>query len=152
MAFDFGLKRIGVAIGNLVLKIPHPLATITGSNKYVKLEQIGELIEKWRPQILVVGMPSKHLNTEQVDSYNMSLADLQKNQLVDSINNFKRMLLNKFKIEVIIIDESYSSVIAESQLYEQGIKANAHRNKLDQLAACNILQTYFTILSEKNDI
>ena len=152
MAFDFGLQRIGVAIGNTILKIPHPLITITGDNKYAKLEQIGDLISEWKPQVLIVGIPISNINQDSSVYLDVNLVNLQKRQLIDSINNFKRMLFNKFNLEVILINEEYSSSMAEIQLYEQGIKSKDHLNKLDQLAACNILQTYFTILSEKNDI
>ncbi len=146
MAFDFGLERIGVAIGNTMLKIPHPLTTITGNNKYVKLEQIAVLIEKWNPQLLVVGMPSMNADVNSIG--------IQKKQLIDSINNFARMLRNKFSLDTQLVNEEYSSSLAESQLYEQGISSRSHKGKLDQLAACNILERYFNIstISEKNDI
>ena len=137
MAFDFGLERIGVAIGNTLLKIPHPLITITGKNKYLKLEQIEVLVDKWQPSLFIVGMPIIQDGAEAINL-------MQKEQLINSIKNFKRMLQNKFGLEVMFINEEYSSSLAEGQLYEQGISSKSHKGKLDQLAACSILQTYFT--------
>lgn len=144
MAFDFGLERIGVAIGNTMLQIPHPLATITGNNKYVKLEQIAALVDKWRPQLLVIGMPCVSEGEHEKNIH--ETARLQKAQLVNSINNFKRMLHNKFGLAIELINEDYSSVVAKLQLHEQGVASKAHKGKLDQLAACNIMQTYFSTL------
>ena len=83
MAFDFGLERIGVAIGNTLLKIPHPLITITGKNKYLKLEQIEVLVDKWQPSLFIVGMPIIQDGAEAINL-------MQKEQLINSIKNFKR--------------------------------------------------------------
>ena len=56
LAFDFGAKRIGVANGDLSLRIAHPLTTIEGANNEAKLDAIGALVSEWRPVLFVVGI------------------------------------------------------------------------------------------------
>lgn len=131
MAFDYGEARVGVAMGNSLLQIPHPLATICAEGMWPKIDQIGELILKWQPQLLIVGCPHAHDNPQKI-------------QLVNTINNFAKRLGRKFNLSVIIINEDFSSAHASSLLNEQGVYGREQKGKLDQLAACSILQTYFS--------
>ena len=64
LAFDFGEKRIGVAIGEHLLGIAHPLTTISSEANGERFRIIGELIVEWQPQKLVVGLPF-HLDGEE---------------------------------------------------------------------------------------
>ena len=57
LAFDFGQKRIGVAVGNLGLGLAHPLATISSAEQDEQFESIFQLIGEWQPVLLVVGLP-----------------------------------------------------------------------------------------------
>jgi putative Holliday junction resolvase len=118
MAFDFGQNRIGVATGNTQLKIAHPLETITGLNKFAKLDKIAKLVTVWNPQLFIVGKPA---NT----------------------NKFANRLRHRFATPVSFIDEDYTSSLACSQLNEQNIFGRKQYEKLDQLSACAILETYF---------
>lgn len=126
MAFDFGQSRIGVATGNSELKIPHPLMTITGRNRFDKLDKIAKLVEKWQPQLLVVGKPRSN-----------------ETEILLSINKFAKRLKHRFNLPVDFIDEDYSSSLASEQLNEQNVFGIEQKAKLDQLAACAILETYF---------
>jgi putative Holliday junction resolvase len=128
MAFDFGESRIGVATGNTLLKIAHPLDTVTGQNKFDKLDKIAKLIEKWQPMLLVIGKPG---NEED------------KTKLLASINKFANRLSYKFNLPVNFVNEDYTSSLASGQLNEQHIFGRKQSGKLDQLAACAILETYF---------
>jgi putative Holliday junction resolvase len=128
MAFDFGEARIGVAFGNDLLKIAHPLTTVMGKNKHEKLDKIGQLIKQWQPNILVVGVPSQTEN---------------KQLLLAAINKFVSRLKHRFNLVVELVVEDYSSYIASEQLDEQLIYGIKQKKALDQLAACAILQRYF---------
>ena len=128
MAFDFGESRIGVAIGNTLLKIPHPVLTVTGRNKFEKLAKIGKLIDEWHPTRLVVGIPSPNQD---------------KQPLIDSIKRFSNRLIHNFKLPIDFVNEDYTSSIASIQLNEQAIYGIKQKEKLDSLAACSILQMYF---------
>lgn len=131
MAFDYGEARIGVATGNTLLKIAHPLVTITGEGMWNKIDQLEELVTKWQPQLLVVGIPN-------------ASEDPQKIQLINTINNFAKRLRRKFNLPVTLIAEDFSSADAAMLLEEQAVYGKAQKGKLDQLAACAILQTYFS--------
>ncbi len=58
LAFDFGEKRIGVAVGNTITKTSEPLKIIQEKNQEDKFKAIEQLIQEWQPQILVVGLPT----------------------------------------------------------------------------------------------
>ncbi|MBX9867520.1 MAG: Holliday junction resolvase RuvX [Burkholderiales bacterium] len=131
LAFDYGEARVGIAMGNSLLQIPHPLATISAEGMWPKIDQIGELITKWQPQLLIVGCPHAHDNPQKI-------------QLVNTINNFAKRLGRKFNLPVVMINEDFSSAHASSLLNEQGVYGREQKGKLDQLAACSILQTYFS--------
>lgn len=131
LAFDYGEARIGVAMGNSLLQIPHPVTTIAVEGMWPKIDQIAELIIKWQPKLLIVGCPHMSDNPQKV-------------QLINTINNFVRRLERKFDLPVIVLNEDFSSAHASSLLNEQGIYGREQKGKLDQLAACSILQTYFS--------
>ena len=57
LAFDFGEKRIGVAVGEHLLGIAHPLATVAAEANDERFRQIADLIAEWRPALLLVGLP-----------------------------------------------------------------------------------------------
>ncbi len=128
MAFDFGATRIGVAIGNTLLKIPHPLDVISGKNKFDKLDKIAKLVEKWQPNLFIVGMPSYSAD---------------KDSFITQIKKFANRLQHRFKCQVEFVNEDYTSSASSQQLDEQSIHGYAQKTKLDQLAACAILNRYF---------
>ena len=128
LAFDFGMTRIGVAVGNTLLKIPHPQDTITGRNKFEKFAQIQQLVDKWKPTKFVVGIPS---------------AAADKEQLITNINKFANRLRHNFHLEVDLVNEDYTSTVAAHQLSEQAISGIKQKTKLDGLAACAILARYW---------
>ncbi|MDX1914694.1 MAG: Holliday junction resolvase RuvX [Methylophilus sp.] len=129
LAFDFGEKRIGVAVGETMLKLAHPLTTVVAEDNASKFEQIAALIQSWRPQLLVVGLPM-HL-----DGNPHALTHLAK--------KFAQRLEGRFNLPVQMIDERLSSVEASQQLKAVGISGFAQKAMLDQVAAQTILQSYF---------
>jgi putative holliday junction resolvase len=117
LAFDFGLKRIGVAVGEPELRTAHPLPAVS------RFDEIQSLIAQWKPGRLVVGLPvslngDPHAMTRQAD-------------------DFARRLERRFKLPVARVDERFSSVEAESRL--RGIK----RKNIDSVAAQLLLEQYF---------
>jgi putative Holliday junction resolvase len=119
LAFDFGLKRIGVAVGEPELGTAHPLPAIA------QFAQIEKLVEEWSPAALVVGRPTSvqgepHAMTRQAE-------------------DFARRLERRFKLPVARVDERFSSVEAESRL--RGTRAD--KKKIDSVAAQLILEQYF---------
>ncbi|HZQ74027.1 MAG TPA: Holliday junction resolvase RuvX [Burkholderiales bacterium] len=123
LAFDFGLKRIGVAVGEPELRSAHPLPAIAG------FAQIERLVREWNPGRLIVGRPlsaagEPHAMTKQSDV-------------------FARRLEKRFKLPVARVDERYTSVEAQSRL--RGLKKKA----VDSVAAQLMLEQYFGEMSER---
>jgi len=117
LAFDFGLKRIGVAVGEPELGTAHPLPAVA------VFSPIEKLVDEWKPASLVVGLPTSvqgvaHAMTKQAE-------------------DFARRLEKRFKLPVARVDERYTSVEAESRL--KGVKKKA----IDSVAAQLILEQYF---------
>jgi len=117
LAFDFGLKRIGVAVGEPELRTAHPLPAV------FRFDEIQPLIAEWQPAALVVGLPT----SVQGEAHKMTR----------QAEDFARRLEKRFKLPVARVDERYTSVEAESRL--KGLKKKA----VDSVAAQLILEQYF---------
>ncbi|HEU4351846.1 MAG TPA: Holliday junction resolvase RuvX [Burkholderiales bacterium] len=117
LAFDFGLKRIGVAVGEPELGTAHPLPAVSN------FSQIHKLVEQWKPSNLVVGRPT----STKGEPHEMSRRS----------EDFARRLERRFKLPVARVDERYTSVEAEHRL--RGVK----RKAIDSVAAQLILEQYF---------
>ena len=129
LAFDFGEKRIGVAVGETMLKVAHPLTTINAEENDAKFTQIGALIKEWRAALLVVGLPM------HMDGETHLLTQLSK--------KFAQRLEGRFNLPVVMVDERLSSVEAAQNLNAAGIKGMKQKAMLDAVAAQTILQSYF---------
>ncbi len=130
LAFDFGTRRIGVAMGNTTLGIAHPLVTIDSEVTERRFSMIAELIETWQPVVLlVVGLPVH--------------SDGTAHELTHLSQRFARRLLGRFNIKVILQDERYTSQTASAVLREAGITGRNQKSMLDQVAAQQILQSFF---------
>ncbi len=119
MAFDFGLKRIGVAVGNTVLKQASPLTIITAASNEEKFNAIAQLVKEWQPQIAVIGLP---LHPDGVE-----------HEMTQRCRRFANQLHGRFALETVLVDERYSSAVLLQQ-------QNQH---VDDQAAAIILQQYF---------
>lgn len=128
LGFDFGLKRIGVAVGTLELKLAHPLETIAIETTDARFARIGKLIEEWQPALAVVGIPHR---------------DDGAHEFAPTCLRFAQRLKGRFGLNVALVDESYSSAAASSTLNESGIRGRQQKSMLDQVAAQHILQHYF---------
>lgn len=133
LGFDFGERRIGVAVGEHLLAVANPLLTIDNESNEVRFREIEALIQAWQPKLLVVGLP---LNTDGTE-----------HAMTQLCKKFARRLNGRFNLPVMLIDERYSSVTASAQLHEQGIRGQAQKKLLDQVAAQTILQSYFAQLT-----
>ena len=116
LAFDFGIKRIGVAVGEAELRTAHPLPAIS------RFEDIQPLVSEWRPARLVVGLPVREAG---------------EHPLAKRVERFARRLEGRFHLPVARVDERFSSVEAESRL--RGVRKKA----VDSVAAQLILEQYF---------
>lgn len=129
LAFDFGTQRIGVALGDLALGIAHPLVTINDAVTSRRFEAIAGLIAQWQPVLLLVGLPVH--------------ADGTEHELTRLSRRFAHRLTGRFGIRVDLIDERYTSDVASAALNDVGIRGRKQKPVLDQVAAQQILQSYF---------
>ena len=129
LAFDFGLKRVGVAVGNRELRIAHPLDTLSAADSETLMKAIDGLVKEWQPSLLVVGDP-KH-------------QDGRPHELSRDIRRFMAELVIRTKVPTILCDESFSSAVAAMTLRAAGVSGRKQKAKLDSVAAQEILQGYF---------
>ncbi len=120
MAFDFGLTRIGVAIGQPLTGTATPLAIIKARDGQPKWNQIEALIQEWQPARLVVGLP---LNMDGSPS-----------DMSDRAQKFGRRLTGRFNLPVELADERLTTREARSLTGSETI---------DDVAAQLILESYF---------
>lgn len=133
LAFDVGLKRVGVAVGEIGLGIAHPLETIEAEGVQPRFARIATLVDEWRPVQLVVGLPV-HGNGAP-------------HALDPVVRRFARRLEGRFGLPVSLVDETLSSHEATRQLAAQGVNARRDRAAVDRAAAREILQTWFEVRS-----
>lgn len=129
LAFDFGLRRIGVAVGDAAIGIAHPLETIAAEDNRRRFEAIAELVSEWRPVRFVVGHPVS--------------TDGAPHPLAAAIARFERRLGARFGLPVERVDEALSSWDASRRMSAAGTPARAQKGRLDAMAACVILETWF---------
>ncbi len=133
LGFDFGLKRIGVAVGDLELGLAHPLTTIEGESNDQRFGAIEALLREWKPALVVVGLPA-HL-------------DGIEHEMSARCRRFAHQLEGRFGLKVALVDERLSSAEASEDLGEIGVRGRRQKAVLDQVAAQRILQSY---LDNKN--
>lgn len=134
LAFDFGLRRIGVAIGQDVTGSASPLGVVANRDSGVDHEAIAALIQEWRPTSLVVGMPAH--------------ADGSPSEIQVPVRAFIGEL-ERYGLPIDTVDERYTSVEAERVLKEAraaGTRGRITKEMIDSAAAVFIAERY--LLSE----
>jgi putative Holliday junction resolvase len=128
LAFDFGTRRIGVAIGETSTGIAHPLATIAAPAAGQRFEAIAALVEAWHPVLLVVGLPTH--------------ADGAAHAMTAQAQRFARQLKGRFGLPVAFSDERFTTQAAARELEAAGARGPTRKAARDQVAAQLILQAY----------
>lgn len=125
LAFDYGERRIGVAVGNQLLREARALTIVANLNRDVRFAETGKLIAEWQPELIVVGLPTHPDGTPHA--------------MTAQCKRFGNQVNGRFNVPVVWVDERYSSVAAKAALAEAGVK----QQPLDAEAARIILQQYF---------
>ncbi len=133
LSFDYGTKRIGVAVGNTVSVRATALDTITAKNEQPDWTHISKLIEEWQPDALIVGKPIQ--------------MDESDNPVTPKARRFGNRLHGRYQIPVHHVDERLSSHMALSEIREAGYNHRRSRGLVDSYAAREILQTYLNGLT-----
>ena len=121
MAFDYGTRRVGVAVGNSVSRSGQALKTIAAPNADGLFREIGVLVQEWQPELLVVGRPLHPDGTSH--------------EMTEKATRFGNQLKGRLNLPVIWVDERYSSAILEGDAQM--------RDNLDAHSAAVILEQYF---------
>ncbi|HEX4879265.1 MAG TPA: Holliday junction resolvase RuvX [Limnobacter sp.] len=127
LAFDFGLKRIGVAFGNALTKTAQGVGVVEAEQDSQRFARIEQFIQEWQPEGLVVGVP-RH-------------PDGSDNELTQRCSRFARQLEGRFGLPCTTVDERYTSAVIEQCM--GGAKARANKGRVDMGSACLILEQFF---------
>jgi putative holliday junction resolvase len=134
LGFDYGEKRIGVALGNSLTRSARPLVIVPNRNREYRFEAVGKLIAEWRPDALVVGLPMHPDGTPH--------------EMTQLAKRFGNQLNGRFNLPVSWIDERYSSVEAKANIRA----GHGRADLLDAEAASIILQQYLDGLSDHHEL
>src|SRR3990167_7767567 len=132
--FDFGTKRIGVAIGQTLTQTARPLDTLAAKNGVPDWRALNKLIQKWRPDALVVGIP---LNIDGSDQ-----------PISEQARQFAFTLNQRYQLPVHEADERLTTKDARERLFQEGGYKALQDGQVDQVAAQLILQNWFNLYKE----
>jgi len=128
LGFDFGYKRIGVAVGQRLTCTATPLPTLKATDGAPSWDIIAALIKQWKPSALIVGFPTR--------------ADGGPLYVTKPAKRFADRLHGRFNLPVFLVDERLSTVEARALLFEKGGYRKIKNSEVDSLAACVILEQW----------
>ena len=128
LCFDYGLKNIGVAMGNTLTKEARPLTILSAVNGKPRWDEITALVNEWRPSAVIVGNP--------IDEDGLST------ELSAKAEKFARQLEGRLGLKTLLHDERFSSKEAKSRAKESGHKGDFVKQPIDDLAATIILESW----------
>lgn len=130
MGFDFGLRHIGVAVGQMVTKTASPLPIVMAKNGVPNWQEVKKIIDSWKPKALVVGTP-------------LQMDDREFTIITKMAEDFAVELNRRFSIPVHVIDEKLTTKAAREYIYDNfGYKA-LQKQPIDSFAAKIILESWF---------
>jgi putative holliday junction resolvase len=130
MAFDYGTRRVGVAIGNSETGLGQALKTIAASNQDSLFKDVESLLKEWQPERLVVGRPLH--------------PDGAEHEMTAKARRFGNQLQGRFHLPVDWVDERYSSAVLENDSQMQ--------DNLDAYSAALLLEQYFSELATQSAV
>ena len=128
LAFDFGTKSIGVAIGQELTGSAKPLAAIKAQDGIPNWQTVEELLKLWQPDLLVIGLPLNMDGTEQ--------------DLTNRAKKFANRLHGRFGYPIAMQDERLTTVDAKEKLFELGGYKALEKGAVDSLAAALIFESW----------
>jgi putative Holliday junction resolvase len=128
LGFDFGLKYIGVAVGQTSTHTARALTTLSARNGLPDWNHLAQLIQTWKPDALIVGIPLNMDDTEQ--------------PLTHAARQFAAQLQERYLLPIYPVDERLTSVEARARLFAHGGYRALQKKAIDSLAAQVILETW----------
>jgi putative Holliday junction resolvase len=132
LGFDFGMKNIGIAVGQELTHTANPLTAIKARDGIPNWDNIESLLKEWQPDMLIVGLPLNMDGTEQ--------------EMTAAARRFGRRLHGRFNIPVEWQDERLSTFEALDQMGIKSKMGSRQRSDVDQLSAQLILQSWLNQL------
>ncbi|MGQ9424924.1 Holliday junction resolvase RuvX [Gilvimarinus sp. F26214L] len=129
LAFDFGTRNIGVAVGQTLTRTADELPPLPARDGIPDWDSIGRLLSEWQPQLLVVGLP---LNMDGSPS-----------ELSARAKKFGNRLHGRFGLQVEMMDERLSTFSAKGEAMNRGHRGDYASNPVDSIAARLILESWF---------
>lgn len=129
LAFDFGLARIGVAVGQPITGTATPLNTLKAKSGIPDWSLVEKLIKEWQPSLLLVGEPFNMDDTDQ--------------QITLLARKFANRLHGRFGLPFELCDERLTSAAARQEIFEYGGYKKLKKTQIDSVAAALILESWF---------
>ncbi|WP_297201698.1 Holliday junction resolvase RuvX [uncultured Pluralibacter sp.] len=129
IAFDFGTRSIGTAVGQRITGTARPLAALKAQEGTPDWNLIERLLKEWQPEAVIVGLPLNMDGTEQ--------------PLTAKARKFANRIQGRFGVKIILHDERLSTVEARAGLFEQGGYRALNKGKIDSASAVVILESFF---------
>ncbi|MGR6980904.1 Holliday junction resolvase RuvX [Testudinibacter sp. P27/CKL/0425] len=129
LAFDYGVKSIGCAVGQSITGTAQALAAFKANDGIPNWDLIEKCLKEWQPKIVVVGLPLNMDGTEQ--------------EITQRARKFSQRIHGRFGVAVALHDERLSTVEARAEIFSRrGFKA-LEKGKVDSISACIILESWF---------
>ncbi|THA10030.1 Holliday junction resolvase RuvX [Rodentibacter pneumotropicus] len=129
LAFDFGMKSIGCAVGQSITGTAQALPAFNARDGIPNWENIEKCLKEWNPDFVVVGLPLNMDGTEQ--------------ELTLRARKFANRLNGRFGVKVVLQDERLTTTQARSEIFERGGFRALKKGKVDGISACLILESWF---------
>ena len=129
LAFDYGERTIGVAVGQTITKTARPLPPLKAKSGRPQWQDVQDLLDEWQPELVVVGSPLNMDSSEQL--------------LTSRARKFANRLHGRFGVKVEAMDERLTSASAREELFELYGYKGLQKHSVDSLAACHILESWF---------
>ncbi len=128
LGFDYGLRHIGIAVGQTITKTAKPLCGVKATDHEPPWGQIAEIIAEWNPDALIIGLPLNMDGTEQ--------------SITHKAKSFAKELHNRFKLPIYFIDERLTTVEAKKQLFAEKGYRGLEKAAIDAVSAQIILESW----------
>ncbi|OOF78636.1 Holliday junction DNA helicase RuvA [Rodentibacter caecimuris] len=129
LAFDFGTKSIGCAVGQSITGTAQALPAFNARDGIPNWENIEKCLTEWKPDLVVVGLPLNMDGTEQ--------------ELTLRARKFAHCLNGRFGVKVVLQDERLTTTQARSEIFDRGGFRALKKGKVDGISACLILESWF---------
>lgn len=129
IGFDFGMKYIGIAVGQTITRTAQALTTLSAIHGIPNWDEIAKIIAVWQPNVLIVGLPLNMDGTAQ--------------RITENARQFGQMLKERFELPVYFEDERLSTIEAREKLFSQGGYRALTKKAVDSLSAKIILESWF---------